>query len=199
MLRKQLLDSSRGQLVTLLQRGGLTAEDMASKLGVTTNAVREHLAGMERDGVVGRTGRRPGTTRPSRVFELTADVEQLLSHPGLLFPNQDTMPQGGFGNLIALPLQKGLRDQSNSVFVDDDLRPWADQWAFLATGRSADPTSNRSCKTRNAAAACSVSVFLRRTTATPSRGRLRHHALVQTDCLAISRNRSNSKAFGFKL
>lgn len=49
-----------------------------------------------------------------------------------LFPNQDTIPQGGFGNLIALPLQRGPRDQGNSVFVDDDLVPWADQWAFLA-------------------------------------------------------------------
>ena len=48
-----------------------------------------------------------------------------------LFPNQDTMPQGGFGNLIALPLQRGPRDQGNSVFVDDDLVPWPDQWAFL--------------------------------------------------------------------
>jgi hypothetical protein len=49
-----------------------------------------------------------------------------------LFPSQDTMPQGGFGNLIALPLQRGPRDQGNSVFVDDDLVPWPDQWAFLA-------------------------------------------------------------------
>lgn len=49
-----------------------------------------------------------------------------------LFPNQDTMPQGGFGNLIALPLQKAPRDQGNSVFLDDDLQPWADQWACLA-------------------------------------------------------------------
>ena len=49
-----------------------------------------------------------------------------------LFPNQDTMPQGGFGNLIALPLQRGPRDQGNSVFVADDLEPWPDQWAFLA-------------------------------------------------------------------
>jgi superfamily II DNA or RNA helicase len=49
-----------------------------------------------------------------------------------LFPNQDTLPQGGFGNLIALPLQRAPRDQGNSVFVDDDLVPWADQWAFLA-------------------------------------------------------------------
>ncbi len=40
-----------------------------------------------------------------------------------LFPNQDTMPQGGFGNLIALPLQKGPRKQDNSVFLDERLRP----------------------------------------------------------------------------
>jgi predicted ArsR family transcriptional regulator len=79
MLRKQLLDTSRGRVVSLLQLGGLTADDLASKLGVTTNAVREHLAGLERDGVVERAGRRPGTTRPSQVYELTAEVEQLLS------------------------------------------------------------------------------------------------------------------------
>jgi superfamily II DNA or RNA helicase len=50
-----------------------------------------------------------------------------------LFPNQDTMPHGGFGNLIALPLQKGPRKQDNSVFIDGNLEPWADQWAFLAS------------------------------------------------------------------
>lgn len=49
-----------------------------------------------------------------------------------LFPNQDTLPQGGFGNLIALPLQKYAREQGNSVFLDDNLNPWPDQWAFLA-------------------------------------------------------------------
>ncbi len=50
-----------------------------------------------------------------------------------LFPSQDTMPRGGFGNLIALPLQKGPRELGNSVFLDDDFLPWADQWAFLAS------------------------------------------------------------------
>ena len=49
-----------------------------------------------------------------------------------LFPNQDTLPQGGFGNLIALPLQKGPRDRGDSVFLDERFVPWADQWAFLA-------------------------------------------------------------------
>jgi superfamily II DNA or RNA helicase/very-short-patch-repair endonuclease len=47
------------------------------------------------------------------------------------FPNQDTLPQGGFGNLIAMPLQKQPRERGNSVFLDDDFNPHADQWAFL--------------------------------------------------------------------
>jgi superfamily II DNA or RNA helicase len=49
-----------------------------------------------------------------------------------LFPNQDTLPQGGFGNLIALPLQKRARERGNSVFLDESLEPYADQWSFLS-------------------------------------------------------------------
>jgi superfamily II DNA or RNA helicase len=52
-----------------------------------------------------------------------------------LFPSQDTMPKGGFGNLIALPLQRAPREEGNSVFVDDQLRPYDDQWAFLSSIR----------------------------------------------------------------
>jgi len=57
-----------------------------------------------------------------------------------LFPSQDTMPRGGFGNLIALPLQQGPRQQGNSVFLDDQLQALAgDQlWAFLAAVPSID-------------------------------------------------------------
>ncbi len=43
------------------------------------------------------------------------------------FPNQDTLPRGGFGNLIALPLQKIAREQGNSVFLDDHMVPYPDQ------------------------------------------------------------------------
>jgi superfamily II DNA or RNA helicase len=50
-----------------------------------------------------------------------------------LFPSQDTMPNGGYGNLIALPLQKKPREQNNSVFVDADLRPFPDQWVYLSS------------------------------------------------------------------
>lgn len=52
-----------------------------------------------------------------------------------LFPNQDNMPKGGFGNLIALPLQKRARVRGGSVFVDDALAPYPDQWEFLANLR----------------------------------------------------------------
>ncbi len=60
------------------------------------------------------------------------------THPGLsfesydrLFPNQDFMPSGGFGNLIALPLQFIPRQSGNSVFVDNTFKPHPDQWLFL--------------------------------------------------------------------
>src|SRR5437867_10726580 len=49
-----------------------------------------------------------------------------------LFPNQDTLPRGGLGNLIALPLQHGPRQAGNTVFLDEHLVPHADQWRFLA-------------------------------------------------------------------
>ena len=47
------------------------------------------------------------------------------------FPNQDRLPEGGFGNLVALPLQGQARKNLNSVFVDDDFLAHKDQWSFL--------------------------------------------------------------------
>ena len=52
-----------------------------------------------------------------------------------LFPSQDTMPKGGFGNLIALPLQHLPRAQGNSLFLDADFNLYPDQWAFLSSLR----------------------------------------------------------------
>jgi superfamily II DNA or RNA helicase/very-short-patch-repair endonuclease len=49
------------------------------------------------------------------------------------FPNQDTLPPGGFGNLIALPLQKRPRESGNGVFLDERMTPYLDQWAFLSS------------------------------------------------------------------
>ncbi len=48
-----------------------------------------------------------------------------------LFPNQDTLPKGGFGNLIALPLQGNRRKAGNSIFLDESLEPYPDPWMPL--------------------------------------------------------------------
>ena len=68
-----------------------------------------------------------------------AILTEAMNHDGRMsfnsydrfFPNQDRMPEGGFGNLVALPLQGQARKNLNSVFVDDDFLAYKDQWSFL--------------------------------------------------------------------
>ena len=81
--------------------------------------------------ISGRDARRLGTALISHTCARTRQLK--LTSYDRLFPNQDTMPKGGFGNLIALPLQKLPRESGASVFVDDALLRHADQWAFLAS------------------------------------------------------------------
>lgn len=65
---------------------------------------------------------------------MAARVEIDLASYDRLFPSQDFMPKGSFGNLIALPLEGASRRQGNTVFLDPaSLEPWADQWAFLSS------------------------------------------------------------------
>lgn len=80
-----------------------------------------------------RDARRLGTALISHTCARTRQLQ--LESYDRLFPNQDSMPKGGFGNLIALPLQKRARDKGGSVFVDDELQAYVDQWAYLATMR----------------------------------------------------------------
>ena len=80
--------------------------------------------------VSARDARRLGTAIISHTCARTRQLK--LESYDRLFPNQDSMPKGGFGNLIALPLQKAPRERGCSVFVDGNLRPYHDQWAFLA-------------------------------------------------------------------
>lgn len=81
--------------------------------------------------VSARDARRLGTAIISHTCSRTRQLK--LESYDRLFPNQDTMPKGGFGNLIALPLQKWPRESGCSVFVDSDLCPYPDQWVFLAS------------------------------------------------------------------
>ncbi len=68
------------------------------------------------------------------ITETMAHHHQLaMSSYDRLFPNQDTLPRGGFGSLIALPLQYEPRQAGNSVFLDLDSQPHPDQWTYLAS------------------------------------------------------------------
>lgn len=78
----KFFESTRGQVVTLLRRGGRTVEDLAQALGFTGNGVRAHLAILERDGVVRRrraVRREGGVGKPAHVYELTPQAEEMFS------------------------------------------------------------------------------------------------------------------------
>ena len=62
-----------------------------------------------------------------------------LSSYDRFFPSQDTMPKGGFGNLIALPLQKKPREKGNTSFLDSDFMPYPDQWKFSSSIEKMNP------------------------------------------------------------
>jgi superfamily II DNA or RNA helicase len=83
--------------------------------------------------VPAREARQLGAALISRTCDRTRQLS--LASYDRLFPNQDTLPRGGFGNLIALPLQKHPRSLGRSVFVDRNQEPYPDQWTFLASIR----------------------------------------------------------------
>jgi superfamily II DNA or RNA helicase len=74
--------------------------------------------------------RRLGALMITRTLDHTPDLG--FKSYDRLFPSQDHLTEGGLGNLIALPLQGVARRAGNSVFVDDNLAPFPDQWSFLA-------------------------------------------------------------------
>jgi len=81
----------------------------------------------------------PVTAKDARQLGFGLLDKAMEIHPNLsfdsydrLFPNQDIMPEGGFGNLIALPLQYQARQLNRCVFVDTELTPYIDQWSFLS-------------------------------------------------------------------
>jgi len=85
------------------------------------------------DAVPASEARRLGTMLLTRTMNRRPEIG--FSSYDRLFPSQDTMPSGGFGNLIALPLQRRARENGNSVFVDEKLDPYPDPWAFLSSLR----------------------------------------------------------------
>ena len=99
--------STRGQVAVLLRHGDRTVEELAHALGLTDNAVRAHLATLERDGLVRQAGLRRGTSKPAYAYALTAAAERL-------FPK-------AYGTLLRLLLDVFAERLPPSA-VDDALR-----------------------------------------------------------------------------
>ena len=80
-LGKRFLDTTRGQIVSLLRRSARTVEELARALGLTDNAVRNHLATLERDGIVRQDGvrRGQGVGKPAVVYDVHPEAEPLFS------------------------------------------------------------------------------------------------------------------------
>lgn len=81
--------------------------------------------------------RKMGTIILTKAMQLRGELS--FKSYDRFFPNQDTMPVGGFGNLIALPLQGRARKTGNSVFVDENFIPYPDQWKYLASIQYVSP------------------------------------------------------------
>lgn len=85
------------------------------------------------DRISAASARKFGTLLLTRAMSERHEIK--FSSYDRLFPNQDTLPKGGFGNLIALPLQANARKNNNSVFIDENFQPYDDQWSFLSNIR----------------------------------------------------------------
>jgi predicted ArsR family transcriptional regulator len=99
--------STRGRVTTLLRHGDRTVEELAQALGLTDNAVRAHLATLERDGLVRQAGLRRGTSKPAYAYALTPAAERL-------FPK-------AYGTLLRMLLDV-LSERLPPSAVDDAVR-----------------------------------------------------------------------------
>jgi predicted ArsR family transcriptional regulator len=80
-----VMKSTRESIVTLLRRSGLTANEIAAHLGLTHNAVRGHLAVLQREGLVREGGRQRGVSRPAVVYEVVPEAEVVFSRAYIPF------------------------------------------------------------------------------------------------------------------
>lgn len=121
------------------QEEALAFKRAAKELGVAAEIERSrsgegaHIWIFFSEPVSASLARKLGTAILSRATAIRHTID--LTAFDRFFPNQDLLPKGGFGNLIALPLQRKPRESGNSVFVDDTFSPYADQWAVLAQAR----------------------------------------------------------------
>ncbi|MFL2106081.1 TOTE conflict system archaeo-eukaryotic primase domain-containing protein [Desemzia sp. FAM 23991] len=118
------------------QKDAAVLRKVAKKYQIPVNIERSrsgngaHIWFFFEEAVPARRARKFGSLLITDAMNAHAQID--FSSYDRLFPNQDTLPKGGFGNLIALPLQKEARQNGNSVFVDEDFLEYEDQWQFLS-------------------------------------------------------------------
>jgi predicted ArsR family transcriptional regulator len=124
--RDRILESTRGRVVALLRRSERTVSDLAGELGVSDNAVRLHLAALERDGLVEQSGSRSEWTgKPAVLYRTTADAEGLFPKPydavlsALLSELEQEHDRAGVERLLR---QAGVRLGAAASIPDGDLR-----------------------------------------------------------------------------
>ena len=120
---RRFFASTRGQVVTLLRQGEATVEELATSLVLTDNAVRAHLAALERDSLVVQRGLRRGIGKPAYTYALTPEAE-------LLFPK-------AYGAVLDQLLDV-LEEQLSPTAVDELMREVGHRLAGARTVSSGD-------------------------------------------------------------
>jgi superfamily II DNA or RNA helicase len=106
--------------------------------------------------IAASVARRMGATLLTETMERCPEIG--FESYDRFFPNQDTMPSGGFGNLIALPLQKEPRDSGNSLFLDERFEPYVDQWTYLSSIQKMTPVKVMAIAEEAASKGCILGV-----------------------------------------
>lgn len=105
---QNFFESSRGQVLGLLRRGVRTVEELSTELELTDNAVRAHLATLERDGLIERRGKQRGLRKPHFNYALTSEAEQL-------FPKAYSTL---FNKLLAILKQRLAPEELEAILVE---------------------------------------------------------------------------------
>ncbi len=116
----RFFDSTRGQIIILLRQKMRTVAELAGALGRTDNAIRAHLATLERDSLVRRSGESPGFRKPHYSYELTAEAEDLFTKTyGPLLNRILAALKKRFGSKQVIAV---LRDVGRGIATSRELR-----------------------------------------------------------------------------
>ena len=145
---QRLLASTRGEIIRLLRRSSRTVTELADALGLTDNAVRTHLAALERDGLVRQEEAvRRGVGKPPFVYSLTAQADALL--PKAYAPALGILLGVLEERLGAAEVEAVLREVGRRAAAPTCARAWRPRWgcwrSWAAWWRWRSATARRGC------------------------------------------------------